>query len=508
MNSSKAIRTIVAIGILIVGLLVAVSVFSSNANRLREFIKFFGIGVFCLSIFQPRFGFIVVIVSTGYSDLIKRFMVLDSSLQFVDLYFVLGFTPLVLLGVCIGVFLRKLFSSTFTEQNFLQFAIAILVCMGLGGVIFFGRGGGMMSQLVAVAQAVSYATLIFVVPFLFPKVEERIALLRIVVLIFIPVAAYAIYQFVFGLSDFEYAYLETGLSGEARHLGQGKHGVDYRLNFSTLNSSVAVSTICSLFCVLAAMRFRPFSRTAKKWFYPGLPLLAVPLFALAAISTLTRAGWFAGIVAGLCLFFFRFRSTTVLVYFVGVLLVSSLFAFPDAWKDRLREGFVDTDSEVGHLAARTQTWQARTSGFIHLKEDRGLWTPFGIERESGERTKEEWTQLTHDIITYSIMKYGYVLSFVALVFLSIAVVLIHRSYFRLEEGNEKRLYLLSLSFVIAIGATGITNTSALQIFPINFYFWLFVGFMATQVRLRAPVEVQGEVSSADGVEGASMLKST
>lgn len=477
-ESGKAFKFIFVFFAFVVTAIVVQGIFLSQANRMREFVMWMGIISVIVSIARPRIGLVIAMISTAYIDLMKRFMVLDYRVSYTDLYYVLGFTPIVLLGVCVGAFVEKILKQQFTNRDGVFVVFGSLVFLGVGGAIGLGTSGGMVAKLAAVAQSASYAVMIFLVPFLMPSIEEKIAFLKKIVLVFIPVALYSLYQFFFDLSDFEYAYLETGLSGEARHLGRGLGEKDYRLNFSTLNSTVSVSTITSIFCAMLLYRFKRSGHSARERFsYLMNPVLVCPIFAGAAISTLTRSGWLAGLVAVTAMICFRFKMLTLLCYLVGGAVFGSLILFPHAWEDRLRKGLIQSDSEVGHLAARTQTWTARTIGFVNLKEDKKLWTPFGIERGKSKLDSLEWQKLTHDSFTYMLMKYGFIPVGFGCVFLLVGMFLIHRKYFKLQDENNQRMYLMSLSLVAGLGVTTATNTNALAIFPINFYLWLFIGIM-------------------------------
>ncbi|MEZ5300563.1 MAG: hypothetical protein R3F11_07880 [Verrucomicrobiales bacterium] len=130
----------------------------------------------------------------------------------------------------------------------------------------------------------------------------------------------------------------------------------------------------SLFAAILWVRFAKSDSpgSPKRGF--GWVVLLVPLFLGAAILTLTRAGWFSGLVVLFGIMAFRAKWSTVLVYFLGIALIGSLVVFVDFWDKVFQEGFVEVDESGGfeEFAFNTGTWRARLYGIQSLVDHKEL----------------------------------------------------------------------------------------------------------------------------------------
>lgn len=468
-------RAVVPIGMLLFVIYIISDVFGSNTNNLRGIFTYVGGLLILLALIKPKIALYVMIFVTAYVDLVKRLLVIDANVNFLDVYYILAFPPITVLAICVGVVLNKTRRGSLTIRD-IKLIIAGVIAFGVMAGLSIITGGGInLGNIAAVAQSSAYIVFIFLVPMIFDSPEDILKFIKTCVLVFIPVGLYAIYQYYQGLSNFELAYLETGYSGESRHLGRGVAGNEYfRLNFSTLNSSAAVSAMMSLFTSLLLLRFYVHNRDGflRKKFL-AFPLLICPLFMFAAYTTFTRSGWLSGILAIVALVIFRYRSLLVISYGIGILSILSLFVFPEAWMDALKEGVFQLDDEVSQKAVNTSTWQARLFGFQNLHDRPELWQPFGLLGNSG--VDHDWNLLSHDLLTYLIIRYGYIPFVLLCIVIGYFLYKMHSQYFKLQKGNVSQLFILSLSFVVGAAASGLTNMAALSVFPMNFYMWFFVG---------------------------------
>ncbi|MCB1099210.1 MAG: hypothetical protein KDN22_26810, partial [Verrucomicrobiae bacterium] len=403
MQTNRLIQGIFAFAVAMVVVIALSNALTSGENNVGQIAKMMTVSIGLFGCILPNRAFVVLIIATGYLDLLKRFMILDARLSQVDLYYVLGFAPVGMLGICLGVILRLNVTGGANRRFAILFGMSLLLFAVQAGRKIAALGGG-MAMLGDLANAGAYVTMLFVVPVLFPAIEQRVKLLKLATAIFIPVAAYSIYQFFFGLSAFETEYLMSGFTGEIRHLTH-----DYaRTNFSTLNSTQAVSVMCATMAAICLSRFVPRSGAARlESLWPRY--IVVPLFVVACALTLTRSGWLVGFITLFCLIMFRRRGTTWVVYIAGVMFIASLFVFNDVWDDLFQTQFgigYLGDSSMGRTVLTTGTWRERLSGFKTLMTQSEMLQPFGYIFSKGSFQTD--ARLTHDLFTETILLLGYV----------------------------------------------------------------------------------------------------
>ena len=456
----------------IVALWATITIFSSGVNKFREITKLFAVLSILVSLIRPHYGFVLVLISTSCLDLFKRLIVLDSNFQYIDIFFVLAYSPAVLLGVCVGILPSASWSGSKGRTNVILIVFSVILFVGLAAVRLLTAEASVFASIATLANAASYVVLLFVFPILFPDAEKQCRLLRFAVLLFVPVAIYGLKQHFFGLASFERFYLETGFSGESRHIGRGISFTDYRLNASTLNSAHTLSTMMMILCFVVIIPFKRPGKAGRYYLMGWWSILIAPLFIATAISTFTRAGWFSGLLAFVAYFLFKFRVGVIVFYGALGSMITCFFLFPTVIIGIFKKGFVIPGSEIENLIFRTQTWQARLWGFENLANDSSLWTPFGITLDGRTFSREDW--LTHDLITYLIIKFGYVPAVIVAIILTIYLFRIHRSYFRCNNPSEQKAFLIALAGAAGLGLAALTNQDALTVFPVNFYFWMFV----------------------------------
>ncbi|MCB1098064.1 MAG: hypothetical protein KDN22_21005, partial [Verrucomicrobiae bacterium] len=104
--------------------------------------------------------------------------------------------------------------------------------------------------------------------------------------------------------------------------------------------------------------------------------------------------------------------------------------------------------------------------------------PFGYIFSKGSFQTD--ARLTHDLFTETILLLGYVPVTFILILGGAAIYKAHTLLFKIRAAVCRKFYLLSLSCFVGILASGLANQSALETFPINFYFWLLASFMAAE----------------------------
>ena len=99
MNGNALIRILATFGLLIASLWVAFDIFTSGSNAVARFYMYAMVTAGGFGLLNARRAFYLLLFLTGYLDFFKRFMIFDSGLSKMDLYYVLGIAPATL-GLC------------------------------------------------------------------------------------------------------------------------------------------------------------------------------------------------------------------------------------------------------------------------------------------------------------------------------------------------------------------------------------------------------------------------
>ena len=256
-----------------------------------------------VALVHPRSGLYLLIVTTGYLDLVKRLGVLSDSLSGLDITVTLAVAPILMLSICLGVVIRNILERRKLESW--QWVVLFILVASIGVVALqsFRGGAGFLGGAQNLANSGGYLPLVLITSMILPKREDALKVLCFALWVFLPVALYGIWQQICGISDFEVRFLESGYTITVTDLEDAKPRP-----FSTLNSSHSLSVCTAIFAGVALLV--PF-RGGKRffWQYPvGL------VYILGCLATIGRSGIFImpiTLIGWLC---FRRSWTTSLYY--------------------------------------------------------------------------------------------------------------------------------------------------------------------------------------------------
>ncbi len=482
MNSNLVGRIVFLVLALGLALWVGATVLTGGGNVIGQLGKFGMLGLGAFAILNPKGGFYVLIGLTAYLDAFKRLLVLGDYVSGLDLYYTLGMAPAVMLGICIGV-TAGLFRGSFSSRAsyWWLYGISILGFTILGGAALLSSGGGESQEGIAgVVNAGAYIPMLFVVPILFPSPEAQLKLLRITVLTYIPVALYTCWQAAFGLSDLEYAYLLTGLSIESRILWEQ----EVLRPFSTMNAAQTVSIVMSVFAVMAWGISGKLGGLKHSHRVTGF--LIVALFVIAAWFTVSRTGWLCGVVAAGAAVMFRTRLTTVLAYSSGVAVAVTLILASDYLLESRAMANLEssmTDETVGDArserTATMGTLNARFESFSFLKNNKEIWTPFGIAA-AGRQDPREYFRI-HDAITDYLVRIGYVPLFSLLIVGGAGLTYMHHRILSIAPVPARRIAIVAMACAMGIASGALASPAQLRVYPVNVFFYAFMGVAAAMI---------------------------
>ena len=465
-----SVSLIIAAGCLL-GVMLMTDLLSGSGNSLAKLARALAVTGALAGFLNPRLGLYLLVLSTAYLDLLKRMLVFYDRPTMIDLFYVLGVAPLILAGVTTGVIVGGLFGK-FELRSIHWKLLGFALLYNLIAALAAFSESGPMSAAATVANQSFYSLLIFVVPALFQKIEEFWKLVRFALWIFVPVALYAIYQSIYGLSMFEVAYLKSGLTIMVKELD------DVRPRpFSTLSSCGALGFVSATLCVLALAPF-----VAGKNF-PGVGrhrnvylLLALLFFAATAVS-LVRSANIVWLIALPALFLLVDRRRTKLFYAscVGVFMT---LVMASNWFQKMLpvwDSYLVKSTPFLLQATRIQTFGDRLHSYNQLKNPDN-YSLFGLSHEVP----------THDSITSALVRHGAVPVLILAVIVIVALVKVHGRLQQLENPSERRLAALFLGTVAAIFAGGALFGEVFGIFPINTYWWMIMGAAMSMTLARAP----------------------
>ena len=456
--------------LVVIGLLMFVSMMSSGGNIIGKAALYLSILSFILGVLVPKTSSYIILILAGYSDLFKRFLVLDTSISQLDLVYVLAMAPVSLAGIVLSLLMSGVLRRTLTKSDILRFCICSGVLGAVAVSIFLGGDG--LRGLRVLADYGAFIYLYFALPILFPSREALMKYTRAALIIFIPVAIYGIWQRLYGLSAFELDYLDTGLSTETRQFDD----IDFR-PFSALDAASSLAMVCAACMLLSSVLLR------AKLLFPVVGLSLMLLFGLACVLTFTRTGWVCACAAPFFIFAFRHRSTTLLFYVGGVTTFLALVLCSEWFMDNLQGWQADISGEGDYgrstQAFRVTTLYDRFLGFSNLKNPDN-WTPFGIKGSTvyGEGRFDD-TAFSHDAISSFIFNRGYVLAGVIALGGLISVIKLHGTI--LAQPLQQRKYSTQIVGTCAALLISLLAGGYIFQFPANIFLWILVCLAANSL---------------------------
>jgi hypothetical protein len=386
-----------------------------------------------------------------------------------------------------------------TKDRLISLIVSVIVVVvTVAGTLGSGEGGEGLGKMSSLVNQGFYSFLFFIIPVLFQGNEERRKLLHFSFVAFIPSVFYMFWQRKFGYADFEYNYLLTGLTIEAKNLVESFG--QYRC-FGTFNGAGTASTLLSIYILYCFVPMRPDNASPTVFQRMGKWALA-PLFAIAAYFTIVRTGWVSGIVAlgayvmlgsqircklgvGLALGGFSFLILTA----PFVLKYHILGEIETVLQDAV---LATTNDPTLKRAVVLGTAEDRIRGWANLTEDSALWQPFGFHA-AGMTTysKSKNDKWGHDALIDALIKFGYVPLVLGLAFAAYMMKKLFGYMFSLQRDElpfKITRLCLALNSGILIGA--MSSGAQFRNFPQNMYFalWFAIPFATYQEAMRARKE--------------------
>jgi hypothetical protein len=261
---------------------------------------------------------------------------------------------------------------------------------------------------------------------------------------------------------------------------------------SAANASSVFGLVLALICS-GVWKYRndpPYERKAN----PVSRFLLIIPIGIAMYGTFSRMGWVSCVVAIAAVWFFKRRFLTVAGY---ALSLAAVVAIVLASPYLLRHKVLNKISEDIYSQKRTDEWSQTTNistlndrleGFNALVTNPKVWTPLGL-RFSSYNERAVLSQVeSHDLFTDTLLRYGYVPIFVALVMTGWMLSRMHRFIFEEPPGLVRDMAAASLAAALSVTAGGLANGAQLSTYPVNFFIWFMFSVVASLMMYRREQE--------------------
>ncbi len=479
------------------GLYILIEVLNARTSSLGQLYMFVAIGSFVYGLTHPKQSIYVMLFMTVYIDVFKRMMVIGGNPTMIDVAYVLAAPPLLIAGCVTSVFLAYTVGRKKITKD-LVYALIVSVLMVVISVLgtLTSEGGGGLGRLSAIVNQGFYAFLFFVIPTLFQTDEDRRKLLHFSFITIIPAVIYTFWQKKFGYAQFEYDYLMSGLTIEAKNLVESVGG-EFRC-FSTFNGAGTASTMFSIYLLYCFVSLKPgnnpptFFARLGKW-------LLIPLFIVASYFTIIRTGWVSGLGSLLAFVFLgsRFRAYSgVFIAVFGFLTIVALAptAVKNNWLGEIEVGLNKTIGLVSNDSTLKRaiimgTAQDRVRGWANLTQEPKIWQPFGFAASdiSVKNTSNAGFHWGHDAIIDALIKFGYVPLAIIFMIGGVLLVKLFKYMYSLDKNSQAfKNTRLCLAFASGIMVGGLGHGATFHNFPQNFFFalWLAIPFATYQQAMR------------------------
>jgi hypothetical protein len=461
---------LLTLGTVIAAAGVAVSVLSGGGNEIGHLLYYVMVGSGVLGCVLPRFSLVMLILQITSLDLLKRMLVFAGKIGSADLIWVLGIAPVTMTGIFIGTFIRLLTDERLRRPGDLKRLLIVVLINVLLSVLSFANGSSIGSTMKEVANNSVYSMLLFVVPVLLRDTFAVVSMLRVIVICFVPVALYGLFQLIYGFQGFEIEYLKRGLSIEIKQLM-----TDRVRPFSTLNSPTALGSVCGIlagFCFFMAGRRSSKGRTI---FPPMVAAMLGMVYLVGVVASTSRTEIMLFPVIGLAVWAFPSQLRTRALYVLCVLgFIILVLASPwiinnlEHWTRSIY--YVTGGNPFLAAMSTVGTYYDRLKGFSDVLLNPAAWTLFG---HSEEVIAADY--FFHDPISSTLLRFGVAGLLVVGGGVTLLLRGIHQQIAAIQDAYSRRLAATLVGMVFCVGLCSALSGSRFGIFPINTLIWFLLG---------------------------------
>ncbi len=471
-NNYNSVGLAVATALSLLFVFLASGFIFASANPGTKSAMLIGGIFFAIGAVQPRRMLVLMVPITFYLDEAKRLLILSGKTGLDDVTSVLAIAPVGAIGIILGCVLRRIFFRKSPEPaERIIFISAIAVFVAFGGMEAFTVGDPLQALRFA-ANSTVYFLLPWALLQCFKTKQEIERFLWFSLIVGVPVALYGIWQYLFGLSDFEISYLQSGLTSTGTNLD------DVRPRpFSTLGSSHAYSNIMAFMLALSVHFIGWSAKGRNHWKSKAV----VAIYAVGLLFSIGRGAIFAGL--GMAIFGKLFRSKTgvILAYCFSAFVLGGMILFAQQLQDGIDklQAILPSNSDWQVQAFRLGTFTDRLMGYQNVLTNPSSWPLFAnpLKFRITDTTYAD-ANFSHDIFSQMILRLGAVPVFIGAAMAIYFLWRAHRSVLGLPMGKDgTRPLAASLMGIVVVFLLSHAAGSGITVFPMNFWTGIFVGLL-------------------------------
>lgn len=437
---------------------ITVNLLAGGGNQLgNTFILLMFLGGI-IGFFAPKAGLLLFLITQFYVDFLKRLLVLGDALSMQDVMASLGLGPIIVVTACISCVSMciggKVKFSAPSDWLFL---------LGCIGISVFGAALASSRSITEMGQSMLGTAMLGMTAFacfiLFRTKTDAYKALKYMIVGAIPMALYAVYQTIFGISQWEETYIRTGLSQVLYNFYVLEGALGMR-PFSTLNTHSALGAMGGTLFVLSAFVM---TRANRLFQVPRSTFLVYFLVSLLMLATCivsrNRTTYFIPLISIFLFWAFSGGWRTLLFYAISFGGFVTMVVHSEYLNSRILDWAISFESTAfGQKFGSIGSYQDRLKGFIELS-DSSNWTPFGVPQQA--------RMFAHDQITDILLKLGYVPLLILLLVGIAGATWWHRSCLKVKDPGDRKFLILLSATMAALGICGLGYGNLIFVAPVN-----------------------------------------
>ena len=474
--------------VMLVALYAVVDLLLTSGNMFSRLSLMIMIPCALVGLMARRNAMILFLISCGYVDLLKRLLVVDGQISKMDLYYVLGIPPVTLGAILISTLAGAMSGSVKIRSRQWTWLALAMAMMGVTIIAQVRESGWGLGQLLpALANSAFYTVIVFVVPVLFPTMEESLSMLKKVLFCYVPVALYGVFQQVHGFQDFEIAYLMTGLSIEIKQLVYGEVRA-----FSTLNSPTALGAVSMILAVLSVVLTQmKHSESGRPYLGRAMGFFLFCIFVSGWLASTSRSASVILMMGAVGWWCFGSGPRTFLAYFTAITSMLILMVFAESLLDHLRDASlvmydIFGSNKFGEQLTRLGTFTERLQGFSNLLKNPEFITAFGYGADRGLDPSDPL--YNHDLLSNLIVRFGLVPVGIGAFITVWVAVWLHSNLLQIRERRVRSMAAACMGIVVGMIGSSLLSGSLLTVFPNNVFFWVLVSCVLVGFQSRGMTE--------------------